>query len=84
MGFKNNQEGLEEEEAQMESLLLNDTNGGDPLSTTSSPNPNSFNSFLEPPFYVYAVFRSFDHGNPTRSFPRQLPPCQLLLVIMVS
>ncbi|GKE77485.1 hypothetical protein Tco_1543605, partial [Tanacetum coccineum] len=77
MGFKNNQEGLEEEEAQMESLLLNDTNGGDSLSTTSSPNPNSFNSFLEQPFYVDAVFRSFDHGNPTRSFPRQL-----LLVIM--
>ncbi|GJY75292.1 hypothetical protein Tco_0480408, partial [Tanacetum coccineum] len=25
---------------------------------------------------------SFDHGNPTRSFPRQLPPRQLLLVIM--
>ncbi|PWA84373.1 Phox homologous domain-containing protein [Artemisia annua] len=36
----------------------------DPLSMTSSPNPNSsFNSFLEPPSYADAVFRSFDDGH---------------------
>lgn len=80
---------MEEEEAQMESLILNDddtngdplSNGGHPLSppaeiptshdhtvndplSVTSPNPNSsFNSFLEPPSYADAVFRSFDDGH---------------------
>ncbi|KVI09979.1 sorting nexin 2A-like [Cynara cardunculus var. scolymus] len=43
------------------------TDDDDPLLSSSSPqkSPNSFNSFLEPPSYAEAVFRSFDgdHGK---------------------
>lgn len=43
------------------------TDDDDPLLSSSSPqkSPNSFNSFLEPPSYADAVFRSFDgdHGK---------------------
>lgn len=43
------------------------TDDDDPLLSSPSPNknPNSFNSFLEPPSYADAVFRSFDgdHGK---------------------
>ncbi|KAI7755234.1 hypothetical protein M8C21_003180 [Ambrosia artemisiifolia] len=43
---------------------ISTTEDNDPLLSLSSPtrqqNPNSFNSFLEPPSYADAVFRSFD------------------------
>lgn len=43
------------------------TDDDDPLLSSSSPHksPNAFNSFLEPPSYADAVFRSFDgdHGK---------------------
>ncbi|XP_059301799.1 sorting nexin 2B-like [Lycium ferocissimum] len=37
-----------------------------PTEQSQSPNPNSFNSILEPPSYAEAIFRSFDadHSSP--------------------
>nr|XP_043632490.1 sorting nexin 2A-like [Erigeron canadensis] len=49
-------------------IPTSDYNDNDPLSSPS--NPNSFNSFLEPPSYADAVFRSFDgnHGKQVNGY----------------